>query len=381
MKNIKVVHPVKFWLPQTMTWLFNQITGMPSEIENHVVCEGVLNLDQFPFSNIHCSENIINQYVKKSARIFGCRWDGFLDKSVRELGPHIIHSHFGNTGWIDSRYTEKYDLKHVVTFYGLDVNRLPTVNPQWKKRYLKLFEVVDMILCEGPFMAKSIVNLGCPKQKVRVHHLGVDVENIKFQPRFWRKGSPLRVLIAASFREKKGIPYAIEALGKLQNDLPLEITIIGDASSEKRSKAEKEKILSLINRCQLKEKTRLLGYQSHSFFFEEAYRNHIFLSPSVTAGDGDTEGGAPVSIIEMAASGMPIFSTFHCDIPNIIQHGKTGFLSPERDTDSLADNIMKAAEDWHLLTPLLLNSRKNIEEQFSIKKQSLNLSQIYKRLL
>jgi len=75
----------------------------------------------------------------------------------------------------------------------------------------------------------------------------------------------------------------------------------------------------------------MLGFQPHAILFEEAYKNHIFLSPSVTALDGDTEGGAPVTIIEMAATGMPIISTKHCDIPEVIKDGVTGFLANERD--------------------------------------------------
>ena len=112
---------------------------------------------------------------------------------------------------------------------------------------------------------------------------------------------PLRVLIAGSFREKKGIPYALEALGRLQQEIPLEITIIGDASE--RGEAEKLQILDTIKTHNLWPKTRMLGYQPHAILLEEAYRHHIFLSPSVTASDGDTEGGLPVSIIEMAATG------------------------------------------------------------------------------
>ncbi len=71
-----------------------------------------------------------------------------------------------------------------------------------------------------------------------------------------------------------------------------------------------------------------MGYQPHSTLFAEAYRHHIFLSPSVTASTGDTEGGAPVSLIEMAATGMLIVSTTHCDIPEVIKHGVTGLLAP-----------------------------------------------------
>ncbi len=225
-------------------------------------------------------------------------------------------------------------MRHVTTFYGLDVNHLPTVDPRWKQRYLDLFADVDRILCEGPHMARCIVALGCPVEKVQVHHLGVRTEEIAFQPRRWREGESLRVLIAASFREKKGVPDALEALGVLRRKVPVEVTIVGDASPEPRSQAEKTRIFAVLDRTGLRSQTRLLGYLTYPELMREAYAHHIFLAPSVTAQDGDTEGGAPISILHMAASGMPIVSTRHCDIPNVLPPGT--HLAAEHDVTDLS---------------------------------------------
>jgi colanic acid/amylovoran biosynthesis glycosyltransferase len=111
----------------------------------------------------------------------------------------------------------------------------------------------------------------------------------------------------------------------------LEITIIGDANDERRSQIEKERILAVIEAHHLQRKTRMLGYQPHAVLFEEAYKHHIFLSPSITSSDGDTEGGVPVTLIEMAATGMPIVSTEHCDIGEVLETEVSGLLAPERD--------------------------------------------------
>ena len=52
-------------------------------------------------------------------------------------------------------------------------------------------------------MAECIVQLGCPPDKVKIQHLGVEVDQIVFKPRIWQTGEPLRILIAAAFREKR----------------------------------------------------------------------------------------------------------------------------------------------------------------------------------
>ena len=64
-------------------------------------------------------------------------------------------------------------IKHLVTFYGFDVNYLPQMDPSWSQRYQELFAQCDRVLCEGPHMAGCLVGLGCPESKVRVQHLGV----------------------------------------------------------------------------------------------------------------------------------------------------------------------------------------------------------------
>jgi colanic acid/amylovoran biosynthesis glycosyltransferase len=311
------------------------------------------------------------------------RWSypDFLAQTALESGARVLHSHFGNRGWLDIKAARRAGLKHVVTFYGSDVNRLPVVKPWWRQRYRALFEQVDCVLCEGPHMAQCIVNLGCPEHKVHVHHLGIEVEKIVFKPRVWNPDEPLRVLMAAAFREKKGIPYALEALGHLQHRVPLEITIVGDATSTTRSQAEKQRILTTIENHQLESRVRMLGYQSHTTLFEQAYEHHIFLSPSVTAGDGDTEGGAPIAIIEMTATGMPIVSTKHCDIPGVVQPDLVNLLAEERDVDGLVRYIEWLIEHREQWPGILEAGRKHIEAEFDVRLQGQRLTGIYRNLV
>src|SRR5690606_22119020 len=98
-----------------------------------------------------------------------------LVRTARELRGEILHSHFGNIGWANLDAAREAGLKHVVSFYGMDVNHLPMRDPRWRGRYAELFSAAERVLCEGPNMAAAVVKLGCPAEKVRVHHLGVDV--------------------------------------------------------------------------------------------------------------------------------------------------------------------------------------------------------------
>ena len=383
MSRLTVLHSCPVWLPQTQTWLYNQVRALPVDVENHVACLRTENLDQFPCTHLYalCRHSKFAYRAEALLRRLGLplhpHW---LTRMAKRSNAELLHSHFGNMGWFNLGVARRLRIPHVVTFYGLDVDFLPQQDARWHARYHQLFAEVDAVLCEGPHMASRIIARGCPQSKARVHHLGVDTGAIPFKPRVRLLEEPLRVLIAGAFREKKGIPCALEALGKLQHEVALEITIIGDAGEESRSHEEKRRILEVIRRHGLEPRVQMLGFQPHTRLLEEAYRHHVFLSPSIHAEDGDSEGGAPVSIIEMAASGMPVVSTTHCDIPEVITDGRSGLLAPERDVAGLVERLAWLAahpQEWERLVSA---ARKHVEKEFDMAAQSLRLAALYRDL-
>jgi colanic acid/amylovoran biosynthesis glycosyltransferase len=385
--KLKILHFCECWLPQTEIWLYNHINFLPDGIDNFVVCGTTRHLDQFRVPHLFSLEEL-----GKATRLWTklrCRLGlqdyrethlPFLEDVIRSVKPAVLHSHFGHYGWINARLARKYALPHVVSFYGADVGYLPHIEKQWLVRYPQMSDQVDLFLCEGPYMARSLRALGLPAEKVRVFRLGIDLTKVRFEPRRNPNDGTLRFLISASFREKKGIPYALEALGLFKKAYPdIEITVIGDSRESEREKSEKRKILDAVERCQLRGRIRFLGYQPHDILLREMYRHHVFVSPSVTSADGDSEGGAPVTIIEAAASGMPVISTTHCDIPSVLSEANRRYLAPERDSATLADAIdaLVRTRDW---APIASANRRLIEDELDVREQSGKLADIYASL-
>lgn len=383
--ELVIAHSLPFWLPLTSPWLFNLIRFLPADVKNLVICEWTENLDQFPIKNIHSligSSHLLRKGYRILRQVSRLPYAMYLESIAKGHKARVVHSHWGDVAWRNLKAVRRIGAKHVVTFYGKDVNHLPHLNPVWLARYSELFNEVDAVLCEGPHMASCIESMGCPADKVHVHHLGVEVEKIKYSPRQWSPGMPLKVLIAASFREKKGIPYAIEAIGTLAKSLSsIEVTVIGDVGRDVRSQTEKNKIMQAIRSNGLEGQVRMLGYQPYERLMEECYGHHIFISSSVTADDGDTEGGAPVTLIDMAASGMPIVSTFHCDIPNVILHGKTGLLAPERDAKKLAEHLQWLVEHPSAWPAMLEAGRDHVSLHFDARAQAVRLGNFYRTLV
>jgi colanic acid/amylovoran biosynthesis glycosyltransferase len=382
---IRVVHSNPIWLPQTQTWIHTQVRNLPSNrVEAHIVCERTENLDQFRVQHLHnfAEASPLERLWDRGLRRLGVRRHlGYLARVALRLGAPLLHSHFGDAAWLNIPAARAAGCRHVASFYGYDMSFLPR-QQTWRKRYEELFESADMFLCEGPYMAAQVVALGCPPDKMHVHHLGIALESLPFRPRGWSPGNPLKILIAATFTEKKGIPYALKALGRLQKHVGVEITLIGDARTESlESRLQKEEILRVISSEGLTNRVRMMGFQPYAAFLQEAYRHHIFLSPSVIARDGATEGGAPVSIAEAAATGMLVVSTRHCDIPELIRHGSTGLLAEERDVEGLLEQLLRAVREPDRWPAMLAAGRRRMEEEFNARTQAERLANLYESLL
>jgi colanic acid/amylovoran biosynthesis glycosyltransferase len=125
---------------------------------------------------------------------------------------------------------------------------------------------------------------------------------------------------------------------------------------------------------------QLLGYQPHQCFLEELDRAHLFLAPSVTAGDGDTEGGAPTVLLEAQAAGLPVLATWHADIPEVVRDGETGFLVPERDSAALAEKLIYLAEHPELWPVLGAAGRRHMETNYNIRCETHKLENVYEEL-
>ena len=257
----------------------------------------------------------------------------------------------------------------VTTFYGLDVSALPR-EPLWGGRFERLFAEGTLFLAEGPHLAERLVGIGCPAEKVRVQKLGVDLSAIPFKPDRDPREGPV-VLMCGAFREKKGFPDGVRAFHRIAQQYPsARLHIIGDGP-------RKPEIEAIVRELGLQDRTSFLGFLPFTEYVKHLLGSRVLLHPSITASDGDTEGGAPVTIIESMASGLPVVSTLHADIPTVAPDGSCALLAPERDVDGLAERLDTLLGDQELRNRLVAGGRSQVEEHHDAVQQGERLEAIY----
>ncbi|MEB3222815.1 MAG: glycosyltransferase [Candidatus Sericytochromatia bacterium] len=336
-----VLHAVRAYLPVTENWIHEQLRQLQG-YSPVVVCDVPERPEAFPVAALHVLEPApawrtwVNRLHR---RLWHANWPGTYEAVLQACRPALVHAHFGDRGVLMLATAMRHGLPLVTTFYGYDVSKLPR-EPKWRPRLARLFASGDRFLVEGPHMRDALVTLGCPPEKVFVHHLGLDPTRYPYRVR--RPGpGPVRLLVAGSFREKKGLAYALEAFGRVAARRPgqVALTVIGDGPL-------REALVGIPRAHGVEPWVRWLGYQPHAVFLAEALAAHVLLAPSVVASDGDTEGGAPVTLLEAQATGLPVLATWHADVPEVTRPGASAWLVPERSVEALEERL-----EWLLANP------------------------------
>lgn len=283
----------------------------------------------------------------------------------------VIHCQYGILGksWVYLK--DIMDVKLVTSFPGYDLTRF--VKENGPSVYKELFEKGDVFLPVCEYFAKRLRELGCPKDRIYVHHLGVDAAKFSFPER--QAGSKeIKFFTVARLVEKKGLEYSIKAVARLVRQHPtVQYTIAGGGPL--RSQLE-----NLIYELEMKNHIHLAGPLPSEEISELMNQAHVFILASVTAKDGDQEG-MPVSLMEAMATGLPVISTRHSGIPELVQDGISGLLVPERDVDALAEKCEYLIRHPQCCAEMGRAGRKFVEENFEISKLNRKLVDLYTRSL
>lgn len=240
--------------------------------------------------------------------------------------------------------------------------------------YTELFGTGDFFLANCDFFRQRVVKLGCDPNKIVVHRSGLDCSKFIFIPRYPQPDGQVRIATTGRLVEKKGIEYAIRAIAKQAKVYPkLEYNIIGDGPL-------RETLQQLIQHLNVSHIVKLLGWKHEQEIIEILNQSHIFIAPSVTAQDGNQD--APINVLKEAmATGLPVISTYHGGIPELVEDGVSGFLVPERDVDTLAerlDYLIKHSENW---AEMGCAGRAFVETHYDLHKLNDRLVEIYQHML
>ncbi|WP_314984410.1 glycosyltransferase [uncultured Pantoea sp.] len=282
--------------------------------------------------------------------------------------------HFGYAGALANKLRELGVLKgkQATVFHGADISRRHILE-EHKLDYVNLFRQSELMLPISHLWENKLIEMGCPPEKIHVTRMGIEPEKFNFQPRQAFQ-TPLRIVSVARLTEKKGLDVAVKASAILkQRGGQFQYTIIGNGDQD-------EMMRDFIAREGMEDCVSMPGFKPQEEIRRALSEADIFLLPSKTAADGDMEG-IPVALMEAMAVGLPVVSTFHSGIPELIENNVSGWLVEEDDPEALAETLLKLSQGEVDVAPVVAAARHKVETEFNQHIAYGELAQILEQLV
>jgi len=288
----------------------------------------------------------------------------------RHYEPKAVLAEYGPIGADVVDACRQAGIPLIVHFHGFDASQRKILEAE-KHRYPILFRDAAAIVAVSRSMQRTLIRLGAPAGKVHWNPCGIDCS--AFEGAKPVEAPPI-FLAVGRFCEKKAPAITLRAFAEVLKEFPsARLRMIGFGPLMDSS-------VQLARDLGIADAVTIMGPCPPRVIQEEMRQARCFVQHSVVAPDGDSEG-TPVSILEAGASGLPVVSTRHAGIPDVVLDGETGFLVEEQDFSGMAERMLRFAVDPALAGKMGEAARRWIESEFSMAKRVGNLWRIIESCL
>lgn len=330
----------------TLTFIHNEVTGLAQNHEVKVITCNWGNSGHFPFENvieIPFVENATQQKYQTKLQYLDFKWafkssyfKQRINEVVDEFKPDIIHTHFGFESWLFLENFQRADIPIFVSFHGYDASH-KLISARYRKavkHYLNRPEVTPIFVSE--FMKLHVertVEQQFPEAKILYY--GTDIVFFK-RTDYQQSADAFTFLQVSSFSEKKGHEFTVKAFAdfilKYKGNKNIKLILAGAGSLKKATE-------NLVNELGISAYVEFPGLVNREQAKELMERADAFLHHSVTSASvGDMEG-IPNAIMEAMAMELPVISTIHSGIPELVENEVNGYLVKERDVEAYSKRL------------------------------------------
>jgi glycosyltransferase involved in cell wall biosynthesis len=316
--------------------------------------------------------NLTNSWIAKFQLPFFML--AFLFSTIKETKHFdIVHCHWSIAGLIGVIIGRLFKKKVVLMVHGAEVFVLGE-NPVLKF----VLKNVDFFISNSTFTQKKTLAV-YPQKNHIVISPGVDIK--RFYPQNKIPGlrkmldifeDEIFVLAIGKFIPRKGFEYLLEAFHIVVNQKKIKnIKLRIGGRGPLKPKYEK-----LIDKYSLNSFVTFLGYikdKDIPSYYSEA---DIFVLPSIVDDKGDTEGLGVVSL-EANACKTPVIGSKVGGILDVITDGMNGYFVEQKNSQQLAEKIIKLADSRELRTMMGEKGRHIVEQNFNWDNISKRIIEVY----
>ncbi|MFI1745811.1 glycosyltransferase family 4 protein [Thalassobellus sediminis] len=286
-----------------------------------------------------------------------------LHKELQKNKVKVVVAQYGMIGAKLLLVCKELSLPLVVHFHGHDAVR-KSVLEAYKASYKAMFNYEKVVVISvSKEMTKRLMQIGCPKEKIVYNPYGPNPDFLNLELNYLKP----QFIGVGRFVEKKAPHLTILAFYKVLKKHPEAKLVLAGTGV-------------LLDSC--KDLVEALEIQHNVFFAGQItpleYQKYIteslaFVQHSIKAQDNDMEG-TPVAILEAGGAGLPVISTSHAGIPDVILNNETGLLCVEKDIVQMAENMIWMLDNKQQAMEMGKKGKLRVSELFSMDRYISNLS-------
>lgn len=332
------------YLPLSQTFIYRQLQGLKRFFDLRLFSHETDNRGEFPgFEPARIPEQDLTGWLL-----------GRYRKAIlRELsGSSLFHVNFGHLAVAMQPYARRAGIPITAYFLGADAS-MYLRNPGYR-RSLHHTEF-DAVFVNSQDMKSRLTPYLRPGTECTVVYCGIPLERFPFRGRS-RVGEGALFLQVSRLDPKKGLDVTLKAFRRYleECDATARLVIAGDGPL-------RDELMRLSQTMGVAGRVTFAGAVGYREYLELLQAADVFIHPSQTAPDGDMEG-LPTAICEAMACGLPVLSTHHSGIAEVVDDGENGFLVAEGDAAGLFERmaLLRCCD----VAAMSASARRKIETRF-----------------
>lgn len=283
---------------------------------------------------------------------------------VRDFQPQLLHAHFATEPTETARaLAGQFKLPFTFTAHGYDIRRKPPAD------FAARAAAARAVVTVSHANARHIVaTFGVPAEHLHVIPCGVDVTRFRPLNGALPVADPPLIVCVARLEKVKNLGLLLAACAELrQRGTSFRCVIVGDGRQ----------------RAELEATHRQLALSDAVQFAGAATQQQVvgwWQRASVAVLTSENEG-MPVCLMEAAACGVPAVATAVGGVPEVIEDGTTGLLTPAGDAPALATALQRALTDQPWAARAGRAARRRAEARFALREQVDRLLALWAEVL
>jgi glycosyltransferase involved in cell wall biosynthesis len=275
-------------------------------------------------------------------------------------GCELVHVHWIPTGVVGGAVARRLGVPMVLTVHGSDGAYLER---RGLKKRISSFSLqsASHVIAVSEVLERKLLSFGVAPGDVSTIHNGVDPAAFSVVP---DETGGRKILWVGRMTEEKGVEFLIRAMKKvtrIHRDALLRL--VGDGP-------ERGKLERLTGELGLLNSVSFVGQKSHSEMARFYARCDLVVLPSLSE-------GLPAALLEAMASGKAVVASKVGGIPELISHGRNGFLVAPGSSDEIADGVIELLGRPEDMARMGVISRRLIENTHSWNSIASQVRSVY----